>query len=147
MAGRDGKRLEIQRLSPVLTVKVLEVCELDSFPHSQNIGCRRQAVEQHPNITGIQSLELSCRSGTGAGMRLESMLDIGPSGNDGAEDHQAKGEKCHRRHRSTEPKHFAVCNQNDGQILEDRVYGDREESQRLRARVDHTDEEERDREP
>lgn len=75
------------------------------------------------------------------------MLDIGPRRNNGAEDHQTKREEYHGRNRSAKPEDLSVGDEDDCQVLEDCVYRDGEKLQRLCARVDHTDEEERDWEP
>ena len=75
------------------------------------------------------------------------MLDVGPGGNDGAEDHQAKREQRHARHAPAEPEDLAVRNQDDGQVLEDGIDGDGEVLQRLGAGVDHADEQQRNGEP
>jgi hypothetical protein len=131
----------------VLTVEVLEVGQLDALPHAQNIGGGAEAVEHHPQVAGVQG-----GHGLGSGFgRLahaaQSVLDICPGRNDGAEDHQAKREESHRCDGASEPKHLAVCDQDDGQVLEDGVDGDREELERPCARVDHADEQEGDGKP
>jgi hypothetical protein len=77
----------------------------------------------------------------------QSVLDVGPRGDDGAEDHEAEGEERHGGHRAAEPEHLAVGDQDDGQVLKDGVDGDGQEFQRPGAGVDHADEEERDGEP
>jgi hypothetical protein len=41
-----------------LTVKVLEVCELDALAHSEDIGCRAEAVDQHPDIARVERCDL-----------------------------------------------------------------------------------------
>jgi len=74
-------------------------------------------------------------------------LDVRPRSNDGAEHHQTKREQGHGRDASTEPEDLSVGNDDDGQVLEDGVHGNREELERLGARVDHSDEEQRDGEP
>jgi hypothetical protein len=75
------------------------------------------------------------------------MLDVRPSCNDGAEDHQAEGEESHGCNRTAEPKHLAIGDKDDGQVLEDSVDRDGEELERPGTRVDHTNEEECDGEP
>jgi hypothetical protein len=76
-----------------------------------------------------------------------SGLDVGPSGNDGAEHHQAEGQQGERSHAATEPEDLSIGNDDDCQVLEDGVDRDGEELEGLGARVDHADEEERDGEP
>lgn len=75
------------------------------------------------------------------------MLNIGPGGNDGGKNHQTEGEQRHRRNGATEPEHLTIRDDDDGQVLEDSVDGDRKVLESLSRRVDHTDENERDREP
>jgi hypothetical protein len=49
-----------------LTVKVLEVCELDALAHSEDIGCRAEAVDQHPDIARVERCDLvGCVAGKG----------------------------------------------------------------------------------
>lgn len=38
----------------VLTVKVLEVGQLDALPHAQDVGSSAEAVEHHPEIASVQ---------------------------------------------------------------------------------------------
>lgn len=134
-------------LFPVLTVEILEVGQLDSLPHAQHVRGRAKAIEQHPQIASIQS-----RYGVG-GFRADlpnatqSVLDICPSGDDGADYHQSEGEESHGRDGAAKPEDLAICNQNDGQVLEDGVYWNGEELEGFGAGVDHANEEERDGEP
>lgn len=132
-----------------LTVKVLEVGQLDALAHAQHERGAADAVEHHPQVARVQGGHgLGRRGGLvptrHAGQRV---LDVGPRGDDGAEDHEAEGEERHGRHRAAEPEHLAVRDQDDGQVLEDGVHGDGQEFQRPGAGVDHADEEERDGEP
>ena len=124
------------------TVKVLEVGQLDPLAHSQNIRRCAETVDQHPDIPSVQS-----RDPSGSIRILKRMFDIGPRGDDGAEHHQTKGEKGKTRHRTTEPQHLSVRNEDDSQVLEDGVNGDREELKRLGAGVNHTDQKQSNREP
>lgn len=75
------------------------------------------------------------------------MLNISPGRNNGAEHHQSEGEESHWCYGTAKPQHFSVCDKDDSQVLEDGVYRDREELERPRACIDHTDEEDRDWEP
>lgn len=75
------------------------------------------------------------------------MLNVCPSCNNGTKNHQAEGEEGHRCDRTAEPEHLAVCDQDDGQILEDGIDGDREKLERPGTCVDHTDEKESDGKP
>lgn len=69
----------------------------------------------------------------------KSMLDIRPGRNHGAENHQAEGEKCHSCNSATEPENLSVSNQDDSQILEDRVDRDGEILQSFCARIYRAD--------
>ena len=71
------------------TVKVLKVSQLNPLPHSQGKGRSAETVDQHPNVSGIQSRDLFSRTGT----TLKGMLDIGPRSNNRAENHETKREK------------------------------------------------------
>lgn len=77
----------------------------------------------------------------------ERMLNVGPSRNDGAEDHQSEGEQGHGGDGAAEPEHLTVGDQDDGQVLEDGVDGNREVFERPGTGVDHADEEESNGEP
>lgn len=75
------------------------------------------------------------------------MLNVCPSCDYGTEDHQTEGEEGHGGDRAAEPEYLAVCDQDDGQVLEDGVDRDREELERPSACVDHTNEEKSNGEP
>lgn len=75
------------------------------------------------------------------------MLDVCPCRNDGGEDHQTEGEERHAGDGATEPEDFTVCDQDDGQVLEDRVHWDRKELERFCRGVDHANKEKGDGEP
>jgi hypothetical protein len=131
-----------------LTIKVLEVGKLNSLAHNQEKGGTADAVEQHPQVSSVQGRD-------GVGRRLcsmshgaaESMLDICPGCDNGAENHQTEREEGHGGDGATEPQHLSVCDENDSQVLEDGVDGNREKLERPSARVDHADEEKGDGEP
>lgn len=131
----------------ILTVKILEVGQLDALAHAQDIGGGAEAVEHHPEIAGIQG-----RNGIGGRLRGlcsggKSMLDVCPGRYDGAEDHQAKREQGHGCDGASEPEHLAVGNYDDGEILENGIHRNGEELDGPGTRVDHADEEEGDGEP
>ena len=95
---------------------------------------------------------MECRNGLSRGLGRvahagKCVLNICPSCDDGAEDHQSEGEESHWCDRATEPEHLTVCDQDDGQVLEDSIDGDREELERPSTCVDHADEEESNGEP
>lgn len=69
------------------------------------------------------------------------MLNIRPSSNDRAENHKSEGKKGRGCDASSEPQNFSVCNDNDGQILEDCVDWDGKELERFSTGIDHTNEE------
>lgn len=130
-----------------LTVKVLEVGELDALAHTQNISSRAQAVEHHPEVASVQS----GHGVRGCACRLsharQSVLNVCPGRDDGAEDHQSERKERHWRDSTTEPENLSVCDQNDGKVLENGVDGNREELEGPGTRVDHTDEKKRDGKP
>jgi len=75
------------------------------------------------------------------------VLDVRPGGNQGTEHHKAEGEESQRGDRATEPKDLAVSDQDNSQVLEDGIDGDRKELKGLGAGVDHADQQKSDREP
>ena len=129
-----------------LTVIVLEVHLLDNLAHAQNVRGGAEHVHAHPRVTGVQGGDSigSLGSVTDA---LDGGLDIGPSSNDGTEDHQTEGEQSHGGDAAAEPEDLTVGDDNDGQVLEDGVHGNGEELERLGAGIDHAHEQQRDREP
>jgi hypothetical protein len=133
----------------VLTVKVLEVGELDALAHAQHVRGRAEAVDQHPDVARVESRDLvGCLTSQGvAGVGRERVGDVRPCSNNRAEDHQAEAQQGHACDGAAEPQHLAVCDQDDGQVLEDGVDGDAEELQGLAAGVDHADQQEGDGEP
>ena len=132
-----------------LTVKVLEVGELDALAHAQHVRGRAEAVDQHPHVARVESRNLvgSLTSQSISGVGRECVRDVRPCSNDRAEDHQAEAQQGHACNGSSKPQHLAVCDQNNRQILEDGVDGDAEELQGLAAGVDHADQQEGDGEP
>lgn len=131
-----GERLE-------RTVKVLEIRKLDTLAHAKSVRGSAKAVAHHPNIAGVQGRDLI----SGSIAALKSVCDIGPRSNDRAENHQAEGEKSHGRDGTAEPEDLTVGNEDDSQVLEDGIDGNREELKSLCAGVDHANKEERDGEP
>lgn len=74
-------------------------------------------------------------------MRFKSMLDVCPSRDDRTQDHESEGEKGHWCDRAAEPKNLAVCDQDNRQILEDGVDGNRQKFESFCTGIDHSDEE------
>lgn len=131
----------------LLTVEVLEVGELDALPHAEDITGGADTVKRHPEVSGVQGGDGVCRGVAGPAEAGQSVLNVGPGGDDGAENHQTEGEQGHGGDRATEPEDLSICNQDDCKVLEDGVYGDREELESPGAGVDHANEEERNGEP
>jgi hypothetical protein len=127
----------------VRTVKVLEVGQLDALAHAEHIGRGAQAVNHHPDIASIQSGNLA----GGVAAALNGMLNVGPGGDNGAENHQAEGKESHVGDGATEPEDLTIGDEDDGQVLEDGVDGDGEELESLGAGVDHADQQKGNREP
>lgn len=125
------------------TVKVLEVGQLDALAHAEHVGRGAQAVDHHPDVASIESGDLAA----GIAAALNGVLDVGPGGDDGAENHQAEGEEGHVGDRATEPEDLTVGDQDNSQVLEDSVDGDGEELEGLGTGVDHADQQEGDGEP
>ena len=144
MTVSETRRISAESL---LTIKVLEVGKLDALPHAKDESGTADTVEHHPQVTGVQGGDSLSRRLCGVAHAGEGMLNVCPSCNDGAEDHQTEGEESHGCNGATKPEHLTVRDQDDGQVLEDGVDGDREELERPGTCVDHTDEEESNREP
>lgn len=76
------------------------------------------------------------------------MLNIGPSSNNRTGDHQSEREQSQTGDsRTTKPEDLSVGDQDDGQVLEDGVDGNREKLQSLGTGEDHADKEKSNREP
>lgn len=132
-----------------LTVKVFEVGELDALAHAEHVGGGAEAVDQHPDIARVQGCDLiGCLAGESvAGVGRQGVGDVGPCGDDRADDHEAEAREGHAGDGSAEPQHLAVRDEDDSQVLENGVDGDAEELERLAAGVDHANEQEGDGEP
>jgi len=127
------------------TVKVLEVGQLDALAHAEDVGSTAEAVHGHPDVARVEGRDLV--AGSRAGVAGKSVLDVCPRGNDGRENHETKGEEGDSSDVAAEPQNLAVCDQDDGQVLENGVDGNGQVLQGLGRGVDHADEEERDGEP
>jgi hypothetical protein len=66
------------------------------------------------------------------------MFDVGPRGNDRAQNHKSEGKQSEASNGPTEPEHLSVGDEDDRQILENGVYRDREKLKRFGARIDHS---------
>ena len=75
------------------------------------------------------------------------MANICPSCYDGAQYHQAEGEKRRSCDGGLEEKYFLISNRNDLEVLEIFVDGNREILQCFCASIGHPDEEKGDRKP
>lgn len=76
------------------------------------------------------------------------MLDVCPSCNNGAENHEAEREEGHSRDTAaSKPQHLSVGGDNNGHVLEDSVDRDRKVLEGLGSGIDQCNEEQRDREP
>jgi hypothetical protein len=130
-----------------LTVEILEIRELDSLPHAEHISGGAQAIHQHPNVTGIQRRHFGVCDGGIVVIVGNGIGDISPRGNNRAHNHEAKGEKSHASDLAAKPKNLAVCNEDNGQVLEDGVDGNAQELDGPGTRVDHANEQQRYGEP
>jgi hypothetical protein len=129
------------------TVKILEVGQLDSLAHAKNVGRRRQAVDHHPDVTGVEGAQRGSSLGRIMTVGTDGGIDIGPGGDNRRQNHQSEGEQRQASDRAAEPENLTVGNQDDGQVLKDCVHGDREVLYRLGAGIDHRNQEKGDREP
>lgn len=127
-----------------LTIPVLEVHLLNDLAHAQSKGRGADDVGEHPGVTSVEGRHglVALSGGTSHGS-----LDISPSSDNGAEDHQTKREQDDRGNSATEPKDFTVRNNDNGQVLEDGEDGNREELKGLASGVNHARKKERDGEP
>lgn len=125
------------------TVKVLEVGQLDALAHSKDVGRCAKTVDQHPDVSSVQSRDLA----SSVSAALKSISDVGPRGDNRTKHHQAKREKRQASNGATKPQHLSVRDKNDSQVLEDGVDGNREELKSLGTGVDHTDQKQSNREP
>ena len=75
------------------------------------------------------------------------MLDVCPRRDDGAENHETKGEEGQARNGAAEPKNFAVGDYDDSQILKDGVDRYGEELESFGAGINHADQEKGDGKP
>jgi hypothetical protein len=132
-----------------LTIKVLEVGELDALAHAQHVRGGAEAVDQHPDVAGVEGRDLvrCLASQSISGVGRERVGDVRPGCNDGAEDHEAEAQQGHTCDGPAEPQHLAVRDQDDGQVFEDGIDGNAEELQGLAAGVDHADQQQGDGEP
>ena len=133
----------------MLTVKVLEVGELDALAHAEHVGGGAEAVDHHPEVARVQGCDLvgSLASKGIARVSGESVGDVGPCGNNGAEDHETEAEQGHAGDGAAEPEHLAVGDEDDCHVLEDGVNGNAKVLKRLAAGVDHANEQQGDGEP
>jgi len=127
------------------TIVILKVHLLDDLAHAQNVGSSAEHVHAHPCVTGVEGGE---SSGSLEGVSaVNGGLDISPSGNDGAEHHQAEGQKSQRGNTAAEPEDLTISNDDNGQVLEDGVHGNGKELEGLGAGIDHAHEKQRNGEP
>ena len=89
MAGRVSGGVDQKRISRKHTVEVLEVGQLDALAHAEDVGRSAKAVDQHPEVTGIEGGHLA----GGVTTALNGVLNIGPGVNERAEDHQTEREE------------------------------------------------------
>jgi hypothetical protein len=129
----------------IRTVKVLEVCQLDALAHAEDVAGTAEAVQGHPDVTGVQGGNLVV--GGRARVAGKSVLNVCPCSNERRENHETKGKECSSGDAAAEPQYLTVGDQDDGQVLENGVDGDGEVLQGLGRGVDHADEEKRDGEP
>jgi hypothetical protein len=131
-------------MKALLTIKVLEVGQLDALTHAQAVERSAKTVDQHPDITSIQSRDFSGR----VCARCERMLNISPGGNERADNHQPEGKQGESGDGGTaKPEDLSVSDENNGQVLEDSVHRNGQKLQSFRAGENHSDEKKSNGEP
>ena len=93
-------------------VEVLEVGQLDSDSHEQHETGRGETVGEHPEVTQVHSVQI-------LGGLLLSAVTVG--GKNRGENHQKERAQGHGSDLTTEPQDLTVSDQDNGQVLEDRV--------------------------
>lgn len=130
-----------------LTVEIFKVGQLDPLPHAQNERRVTQAIHEHPDVARIQRGQLGRSLMTRMSVVLKRVSDVGPRRNDGAQNHEPEREQGQSGDRAAKPKHLAVRDQDDGEVLEDGVDRDRQKLKGFAPRVDHADKQDRDWKP
>lgn len=126
--GGHQQHRDRQQVVVVHGVEVLEVGQLDSDSHEQHETGRGETVGEHPEVTQVHSVQI-------LGGLLLSAVTVG--GKNRGENHQKERAQGHGSDLTTEPQDLTVSDQDNGQVLEDRVDWDRQVSQGLGAGVDH----------
>ena len=91
---QDQQDWDREQVVVVHRIEVLEVRELDPFAHAQEVSGRAKAVQQHPDVAGVErgdlrgSLSVDCAAFSADG--VQSGLDVGPCGDDAGENHEAE---------------------------------------------------------
>lgn len=129
------------------TIEILKVGDLDAFLHAQDVARGTQAVDQNPDVAGVQRAQRLGLFGAAVAILTDGGADIRPGGHDTRDHHETEGEQGHGTDGAAEPQHLAVGDQDDCQVLENGVDGDAEELEGLGRGVDHGDEQQRDGEP
>lgn len=151
--GKNDQHWDSQQVVVKHGIPILKVHLLDDLAHAQEVRGSEKDIESHPSVTGVESGHLISTVGAGAGKSRarsiggEGVLNVGPGGDDGGEDHEAEGEEGGWGDRAAEPEDLAVGNDDDGQVLEDGVDWDGKELEGFGGGVDHADEEEGDWKP
>lgn len=100
------------------TVQVLETKSLDLLSQTQSKCSGAEAIDSHPCVSSIERGDTAVSLGGGR-RRCQGMLNICPSGNNGAEHHEPKRKQGHSRNTAaTKPEHLSVGGDNDGHVLE-----------------------------
>jgi hypothetical protein len=135
----DDEHGDAQQVVVKHRVPVLEPGHLDPLSHGEHIGGREETVQPHPQVAdvevGEQGTGRTDEGQLGTRRRVEGssvlgdhgVVNVGPGGDDGRTDHEEERDEGKTGDVSAEPDDLAVCDQDDGQVLEDGVDGDREE--------------------
>ena len=135
----DDEHRDAQQIVVKHRVPILEPGHLDPLSHGEHIGGREETVQPHPQVAdvevGEQGTGRTNEGQLGTRRRVEGssvlgdhgVVNVGPGGDDGRTDHEEERDEGETGDVSAEPDDLAVCDQDDGQVLEDGVDGDREE--------------------
>lgn len=144
----NGEEVVVEHSIPILKVHLL-----DDLAHAQEVRSSEEDVQAHPGVTSVQrghlvsSIGVGTAEGAATTVASKCVLDISPGSNDRAENHESEGEEGRWSDAAAKPENLSICDNDDGQVLEDGVNWDRQELKSLGAGVDHSDKKKGDWEP
>lgn len=121
--GADGKNGDRQEVVVEHRVPVLESSDLDALLHEQDVGGRAGAVESHPDVADRHAADTGYLCDLATCGLVEHGTprkgDVGPCGDHRGADHERKCNKSKASDMAAEHEHLSVCNEDDGEVLED----------------------------